>query len=212
MRREQVVRGTTKGMKASCVVQLKDTDGRLDPPYYFFRELASGLISSIPPLRGRIRETGVPFRPTTDEELDADYQLLSVTSEGKMVASDTMRGDSMKPKYRYTRVSTGDIVYNPSRVNIGSIGVVPGSLDGSLVSPEYIVFRSETMDPEFLVHLLRSPFYRMYIDVITTGSIRDRLYFRHLETIRVPPWLSRFKKRCENWRSVPKRTPSRYGP
>lgn len=42
------------------------------------------------------------------------------------------------------------------------------------------------MNPEFLVNLLRSPFYRMYIDVVSTGSIRDRLYFRDLRTIRVP--------------------------
>ena len=72
------------------------------------------------------------------------------------------------------------------RINIGSIGAVPEELDKGLVSPDYIVFRSETLDPNFLVALLRSPFYRMYIDVVTTGSIRDRLYFSDLRKLHVP--------------------------
>jgi len=63
---------------------------------------------------------------------------------------------------------------------------VPEDLAGSFVSPEYVVLRSMKLNPAFLVDLLRSPFYRMYIDVVSTGTIRDRLYFRDLQTICVP--------------------------
>jgi type I restriction enzyme M protein len=72
------------------------------------------------------------------------------------------------------------------RANIGSIGLVGSDLDGGLVSPDYRVVRADGIDAEYLVGLLRTPFYKMYIDVLTTGSIRDRLYPAHLQAMRMP--------------------------
>ena len=45
-RRDQVIRGTVKGLKASFVVRLRDTRERLDPPYYLLRHQAGALIDS----------------------------------------------------------------------------------------------------------------------------------------------------------------------
>lgn len=183
-RKDQTIRGTEKGLKTSFVVRLSDTTDRLDPPFLFQRIQAGAVLESLTPLKGTICESGVSFRAKTDDELDAEYPTLSVSSDGKLSASGYLKGEDFTQSY--TRVATGDIVYNPSRVNIGSIGLVKASMDGSHVSPEYVVFRSSGLTPEFLIHLLRSPFYKMYIDVVTTGSIRDRLYFGDLENIRVP--------------------------
>lgn len=183
-RKEQTIRGTTKGLKTSFVVPLSQTNDRLDPPFYLFKKQSAHLVEALTPLGMRVVEAGPKWEPTTDAELDTEYRVLSVSSDGTVTLNEHRRGEAITQKYR--RVKAGDIAYNPMRVNIGSIGVVPTELDGGLVSPDYVVFESLDLLPEFLVTLLRSPFYRLYIDVVTTGSIRDRLYFEDLQTIRVP--------------------------
>lgn len=182
-RKDQVVRGTTRGLKTSFVVNLRETEDRLDPPYYLLRYQAGDLIASLDPLGGKVKERKKKFRPESDAELDAEYAILSVSSDGIVSLNERARGEEFK---QMKRVATGDVVYNPMRINIGSIGVVPPELDGGLVSPDYVVFRCADIDPYFLVAMLRSPFYRMYLDVYSTGSIRDRVYFHDLQKIRLP--------------------------
>ena len=184
-RSEQTVRGTTRGLKTAFTVNLSETEDRLDPSFYLFRQRSADLMASMEPLADSVVASGVTFHPATDEERDWEYRVLSVGKDG-VTENEIRSGWDFKDKYRYQRVEPGDIVYNPSRVNIGSIGVVPERFSGDLVSPEYIILRSNRLDPTFLVDLLRSPFYRMYINVITTGSIRNRLYFRDVRTLRVP--------------------------
>ena len=185
-RKEQTVRGTVKGLKTAFVVNLKDTEDRLDPPFYLFRYQAGDLIAALTPLGETVEEGKTRFRPTTEDELDNEYPMLSVSSDGKVTLNEYVRGESFTRLYRPKKVRHNDFVYNPMRANIGSIGLVPKELDGSLTSPDYVVFRSKKLNPEFLLSLLRSPFYRMYIDVVSTGSIRDRLYFQNLREMRVP--------------------------
>lgn len=189
-RKDQTIRGTQKGLKTSFVVSLRDTAERLDPPYYVLRSQAGKLIDSLTPVGKRVVDAGEMFEPKSDEELDAEYALLTVSSDGTVTLNNRIRGEEIRQNYKnpkFQRVRANDVVYNPMRVNIGSIGVVPAEFDCGLVSPDYAVFRAlKGISPEFLVTLLRSPFYRMYIDVVTTGSIRDRLYFSDLQSLRVP--------------------------
>ena len=193
-RKDQIIRGTTKGLKTAFVVRLSETEDRLDPPYYLWRYQAGDLVEALSPLGGLIEEVKERFRPKTDDELDREYPFISVSSDGKVTLNEYKKGEDFardfKPNYKPKRVRHKDIVYNPMRANIGSIGLVPKELDGGLASPDYIVFRSKKLNPEFLLNLLRSPFYRMYIDVVSTGSIRDRLYFSELQKMRLPQVLA----------------------
>lgn len=185
-RSEQTVRGTMRDQKTAFTVQLREAEDRLDPAFYLFRHQATELLAPLKPLGDDIEEAGTRFTPRTDTEKDAEYRVLSVGKDDGVTEGEMRSGWDFKENYRYQRVEAGDIVYNPSRINIGSIGVVPQNFSGALVSPEYIVFRSNRLAPTFLVDLLRSPFYRMYINVITTGSIRSRLYFGGMQEIKVP--------------------------
>ena len=36
-RKDQTIRGTTKGLKTAFVVPFSQTEGRLDPPFYLWR-------------------------------------------------------------------------------------------------------------------------------------------------------------------------------
>lgn len=181
---DQTVRGTQRGLKTSFVVRLSETNDRLDPPFYLLRYQAGAMLASFDPLRGEVTKGGERFKPETDDEKDKEYPILSVTNDGKVSLNEYVRGEDFTQSYK--RVKAGDIVYNPYRVNIGSVGVVPKEWDGAYASPAYVVFRSKKYHPQFLVNLMRSPFYKLYIDVISTGSIRDSLSYDLLETLRVP--------------------------
>jgi hypothetical protein len=143
-------------------------------------------MDTLTPIGDRVVRAGTVFRVRTEEQLDSEYPFVGVSSDGKVTLSEYKKGETFKPTYRPKRVRHNDFVYNPMRVNIGSIGLVPEELDGCLTSPDYVVFRARDVNPEFLLHLLRSPFYRMNIDVVTTGSIRDRPYLPQLRNIRIP--------------------------
>lgn len=185
-RKDQTVRGTVRGLKTSFVVRLSETDDRLDPPFYLFRYQASDLISSLRPLDDDVEEVKDRFRPRTEDELDREYPFASVSSDGTVTLKEFVRGEDLQSGYSPKQVRENDFIYNPMRINIGSIGLVPRGLNRAITSPDYVVFRAKNINPEYLLHLLRSPFYRMYIDVVSTGSIRDRLYFRDLRKLRVP--------------------------
>ncbi len=185
-RKDQIVRGTTKGLKTAFVVPFSETEGRLDPAFYLWRHQAGRLLNVLTPLGKTIEESKVRFHPKNEDDLDREYPVIAVSSDGRITLDRYERGETFKSSYRPKVVRYNDFVYNPMRANIGSIGLVPKELDGSLTSPDYVVFRSKKLKPEFLLNLLRSPFYRMYIDVISTGSIRDRLLFKGLQTMRVP--------------------------
>jgi type I restriction enzyme M protein len=185
-RKDQTIRGTSKGLKTSFVVSLSETTDRLDPPYYLWRYQAYDLIESLKPLGNRLVECSKRMRPSTEDELDREHPFASVNSDGTVTTNEFVRGEDFAPTYKPKHVDGGDFVYNPMRVNIGSIGIVPNGLENAITSPDYVVFKTKGINSDFLLHLLRSPFYRMYIDVISTGSIRDRLYFEDLQTIRIP--------------------------
>ncbi len=184
-RGEQQMRGSHRGLKTSFTLRLSDTVDRLDPPFYLLRSQAGAMLEGFTPLASVIEEHSERFRPKTEDEKDEEYPMLSVTNDGRVSLSDHLPGGDFTQSYK--KVHAGDIVYNPYRVNIGSIGAVPEDCHGALVSPAYVVFRALKHDPQFLVDLLRSPFYKMVIDVVSTGSIRDSLSFDLLSTIRIPP-------------------------
>ena len=184
-RKDQTVRGTVKGLKTAFTVQLSETEDRLDPPYYLFRSQSGPTLKALHPIGDRVVEVKDRQKVVTDDDKDREFAYASVSSDGIVTLGDIMRGEEFAQDYRPKKVSPQDFIYNPMRINIGSIGLVPDSQD-VITSPDYVVFRANGINPSYLLTLLRSPFYRMYIDVISTGSIRDRLYFEDLRTIRIP--------------------------
>lgn len=183
-RRDQTIRGSSDNLKFSFSKRASELTDRLDPTSYIMDSKLEVLASKMEHIGSRVKEVSNRFRPSTDEELDREYHILTVSSDGKITIREAVRGEDITGTHKIAEA--GDIVFNPMRANIGSIGLVGEDLDGGLVSPDYRVVRVTDIDPEYLVGLLRTPFYKMYIDVLTTGSIRDRLYPAHLQGMRIP--------------------------
>ncbi len=129
--------------------------------------------------------TEVIERIDPQEQPDKDFNLLQVSQNGIFLA-DTFAGSEATQKYKM--VKAGDIVYNPYRVNIGSVGVVPEYLDGSLASPAYVVIRvkDQSYPPSYIVSVLKHKRYMRVIMNYSLSSARASLPFSELIRIKIP--------------------------
>jgi type I restriction enzyme M protein len=112
--------------------------------------------------------------------------FLGVTNAGGLAP---FKGDVAKETSRYRRVEVGDFVYNPMRINVGSIALCRTPEEGGYASPDYFVFRLKPDAPitaEYLLLYLQSPMGRHQIDRNAQGSVRSRLYFENLCNIKIP--------------------------
>lgn len=120
---------------------------------------------------------------------DDEFDILGVNNVDGVVLNETLLGQDIKQSYK--KVHAGDLVYNPHRVNVGSIGIVPDRLDGKYVSGIYVVFRSKDvskMPPELIHYLMKSPAYKRIIEAYDTrnGAVRANLTYEMLCRIKVP--------------------------
>lgn len=131
------------------------------------------------------------------ENPDDYFNLLEVSQNG-IFLGDTILGSEATQAYKIVRA--GDITYNPYRVNIGSIGVVPHHLDNSLVSPAYVVIRvkDKKFPPTYIVSILKHPRYLKVIMNYSLSSARASLPFSELIRIKIPkPSSQQIKKLVE---------------
>ncbi|WP_067338465.1 restriction endonuclease subunit S [Stappia indica] len=103
---------------------------------------------------------------------------------------DKSVGLTAEPRYqssnlsRYKRIEHGMFAYNPMRLNIGSIGFCHADLAPGIVSPDYVVFgcRKGALLPKFMDYHTRSAPWSDWLSLAGEGSVRERIYFRKLET------------------------------
>lgn len=95
-------------------------------------------------------------------------------------------GINLKP---YKIVKNGYFVYNPSRLNIGSLAFRTGGL--CIVSHLYVVFQlnelgREKLLPEFLLLYFKRTEFSRLIDYLNFGSQRPEFNFFDLSEIKIP--------------------------
>ncbi len=138
------------------------------------------------PLGEHIEPSGSRFKPSDSEnEL---FRILGVSNTRGIFLNEESFGREIKQSY--IKVNAGDLVYNPHRVNVGSLGLVPDDLDGGIVSGVYVVFKSkdpEKLPPEYLLRLLKS---RAYLDIIRAydtkhGAVRANLNWEQLCRMKI---------------------------
>mgnify|MGYP001617195177 CR=1 FL=1 len=119
------------------------------------------------------------------EAPDQAWQILEVSQQG-IFLGDTILGNEATQDYKV--VQAGDLVYNPYRINIGSVGVVPSYFDGSLVSPAYVVARAKAKEypPLYILSVLKSLRYLRVIGHYSLSSTRASLPYSELVRIRIP--------------------------
>jgi len=126
---------------------------------------------------------------TLSDYPDQEFRILGVNNRQGIVETDTKLGEEIKQ--RYQKVSTGDIVYNPHRFNVGSIGLVNEENAGGYVPSIYVVFRATKPDKvpaNYIVWLLKSDLYKQVIEAYDTkhGAVRANMTYDQLCRICIP--------------------------
>ena len=127
-----------------------------------------------------IREDREAVGATDGEELP----VLGVTN----IEGVTQTGvEASADRSKYLRLRPGRFVYNPYRINVGSIGLSAPSQNG-ICSPAYVVFAStERINPHFLRFFLKSAKGNQLINFHgNRGSVRSALRFDDLCKIEIP--------------------------
>ncbi len=103
-------------------------------------------------------------------------QVLSAVSSGELVPSDTFFNKRVysESTHNYLQVPLWGVAYNPSRVNIGSIGMNYFANAGA-VSPVYVVLRASEESAWWVRQELRSPSVKADIEILSSGSVRQNL-------------------------------------
>ncbi|GAB3546635.1 hypothetical protein GCM10027404_07420 [Arthrobacter tumbae] len=113
-------------------------------------------------------------------------QFVGVSNQGGLTP---FKGKPAKDTSRYRELRPGDFVYNPMRVNVGSIALCRREDEAGWVSPDYVVFRLAEDAPfheEYLLMYLKSEKGKTEIVRESRGAVRRRLYFEGLAKINVP--------------------------
>lgn len=113
-------------------------------------------------------------------------RFVGVSNEGGLTP---FKGSPAKDTSRYRELRPGDFVFNPMRVNVGSIALCRRQDEAGWVSPDYTVFRlsdDAPFDEEYLLMFLKSEQGRVEIDRESRGAVRRRLYLDGVRKIRVP--------------------------
>lgn len=114
-----------------------------------------------------------------------EFNILGVTNRGGVYLNITENGSEFNQAYK--KVSANELTYNPYRVNVGSIGIVPKEYDGYFISPAYVVFGvKEGLLHEYLFLVLSSDWFNPLLRAATTGSVRQNLTYQLLEELEIP--------------------------
>ena len=152
---------------------------------YDYTEVLPPTAKPLTTLGSLIAPSGTQFEPK--DYPDDVFRILGVSNDVGVFMNEEKQGSDIRQKY--IRVSAGDLVYNPHRVNVGSIGLVPDELDSGIVSGIYVVFRPK--DPEllpsaYILRLLKSSVYLRIIRAYDTrGSVRANLSWEQLCRIKL---------------------------
>ena len=134
---------------------------------------------------------------------ETTFRILGVTNTGGIFHAYDSLGKKIKQPYQ--KVDVGDFAYNPYRINVGSIGVVPADLGGNYISPAYVVFATDKIRllPEYLILILKADWFNPMVRAATAGSVRQNLTFDLLGTLEIPvPPIAVQKEIIAGWRKA----------
>lgn len=126
------------------------------------------------------------FTTQRTERIGEDWRNKRLIGVSNHTGITELRIGRRKTFENYKMVYPGDFIYNPMRINIGSIAIYENP-DIALTSPDYVVFSvNHSLSKRFLLNFLKSPLGIDQINGNTRGSVRSRLYYAALEKMTIP--------------------------
>lgn len=142
------------------------------------------------PIGWNIKSLSEVTQNIRDRVKDNVYNVLSALNTGCLCPSEEYFTKQVFSKNikNYIVVQEFDFAYNPSRINIGSIGMNNLGYTGC-VSPVYVVIRPEKGYYYFLDFFIKSKRFKEEVKVRASGSVRQSLTYADFGQIKVvyPP-------------------------
>jgi len=115
---------------------------------------------------------------------DRSATVLSAVASGQLVRSDEHFKKTVYSKSieKYLAVEKWDFAYNPSRINIGSIGMYKKDELGA-VSPVYVVFKPDVEYRWFIDSSLKLNKTKKFINTLASGGVRQSLSFNDFASV-----------------------------
>jgi restriction endonuclease S subunit len=87
----------------------------------------------------------------------------------------------------YKKIEKDYFFHNPTRANVGSLGIVPEVPEDAITSPEYQVWRlKDGFLPDFMALMLRTDYFLALVAFNRVGGVKQRMYYANLAEIRLP--------------------------
>ena len=113
------------------------------------------------------------------------WPIFGVNNRDGVFLNSYQKGGSFNTPYK--RIQKDWFFHNPTRANVGSLGIVPNVPKDAITSPEYQVWRlTGGFLPEFMALLIRTNYFLSLVAFNRVGGVKQRMYFSNLAEIRLP--------------------------
>jgi restriction endonuclease S subunit len=139
------------------------------------------------PLGDFIEEATELIRPAT--EPDKEWPVYGVNNKEGVFLNSYQEGSTFNAPYK--RIRKDWFFHNPTRCNVGSLGIVPEVPKDAITSPEYQVWRIKSDVPELLLPgyvacLIQTPFFLQLVQFNRVGAVKQRMYTENLMQVHIP--------------------------
>lgn len=119
------------------------------------------------------------------EKPEHQWPIYGVNNKEGVFLSTYQEGDQFNSPYK--RIEKDWFFHNPTRANVGSLGIVPEVPEDAITSPEYQVWRLKGgFLPDFMALVIRTEYFLALVAFNRVGGVKQRMYYRNLAEIRLP--------------------------
>lgn len=134
-------------------------------------------------LGDHIEECTETVRPW--DEPEKEWPIYGVNNKEGVFLSSIQNGGEFNAPYK--KIEKDWFFHNPTRANVGSLGIVPEVPSDAITSPEYQVWRLRGgYLPDFMALLLRTDYFLALVAFNRVGGVKQRMYYANLAEIRLP--------------------------
>jgi len=142
---------------------------------------------SFRPMGDFIEEATELVRPAA--EPNKDWPVYGVNNKEGVFLNCHQKGSTFNSPYK--RIRKDWFFHNPTRSNVGSLGIVPDVPEDAITSPEYQVWRikadaREPLFPGYVACLIQTPFFLDLVQFNRVGAVKQRMYTENLMQVRIP--------------------------
>lgn len=119
------------------------------------------------------------------DEPEKEWPIYGVNNKEGVFLSSMQEGKKFNAPYK--KIEKDWFFHNPTRANVGSLGIVPEVPMDAITSPEYQVWRLKGgFLPDFMALMLRTDYFLALVAFNRVGGVKQRMYYANLAEIRLP--------------------------